>query len=86
MKIEDRTNEKKMFASLKVGDVFKYANNFYLKIDPIYPINPINDAAEVEDYIENSVPVNAYNLLLNEYDTIGNMEEIQVVKATLVIE
>lgn len=85
MKIEDRTNEKKMFGSLKIGDVFKYNNNIYMKIDPIYPIESPN-IDEIEDCINSSFPANAYNLLSHEYYSIGSNEGILVVKATLVIE
>lgn len=84
MKIEDKTNEKKMFESLKIGDVFKYDNNIYMKIDPIYPIEPSN-IDEIEVYI-NSFPSNAYNLSSHSYETIYEGDEILAVQATLVIE
>lgn len=86
MIIEDRTSEKKLFGFLKIGDVFKYADNLYIKIDPIYAINPINaDSEEIEDYIESYSPANAYDLSSHKYDTINENDEVQVVKATLVI-
>lgn len=87
MKIEDRRNEKKTFDSLKIGDVFRYNDNLYMRINSIYPIESNNDdIEEIEEYIEFSDPANAYNLGSHRYDTIGNNEEVLIVKATLVIE
>lgn len=89
MKIEDRTKEKKMFGSLKVGDVFKYLDNLYVKTDPIYPIKPNSNMnmEVIKDSIEFCRPVNAYNLTSHEFNyTFDNYTMVQPVKATLVIE
>lgn len=65
MQIEDRTGV--LFMTLEVGDVFKYLDSLYIKINPIHPMN-------------------AYDLISNDFVHVPDGAELQPVKATLVIE
>lgn len=80
MKNEDKRNEKKMFAYLKNGDVFQYDNNLYMKMDPFY------DTEDIEDFMKKFCPMNAYNLVSHDFVSISRDAEVRAIKATLVFE
>lgn len=82
MKIEDKRNEEKKFGSLKNGDVFKYANNLYMKMDPFYPDGLSSDI----EFMKKIYPMNAYNLISQAFVIIPSGAEVRAIKATFVIE
>lgn len=87
MQIMNRPKETSLFGTLEVGDVFEYLGGLYLKINPVYPIEPNDDIEEIKDFIELCNPVNAYNLTSHKLNcTFDDYSVVQPVKATLVIE
>lgn len=89
MKIEDRTEKEVLFSTLEVGDVFKDSDNLYLKIDPLYMIEPngnIIEDIEVEDFLKDRPIMNAYDFISHDFVCIDDRVTVQPVKATLVIE
>lgn len=86
MIIEDRTAKKVLFITLEVGDTFRFINNLYVKIDPIYPIDPNSDIEDIEDFMKESFPMTAYDLISHDFVSISGDAQVQPVKATLIIE
>lgn len=67
MKVEDRTRKEVLFSTLEVGDVFEFLGDLYLKIDPVYSIEPNTDIEDIKGYIELGYPANACSLTTHEF-------------------